>query len=58
MIKTVDAINGLMKFEPDPYDGCAVEYINQFLYKLRSHLGKSVIIQWLLIEYHLQTLLI
>ena len=37
MIMTVDAINGLMKFEPDPYGGYAVEYINQFLYKLRSH---------------------
>ncbi|CCI59155.1 MAG: cupin domain-containing protein [Staphylococcus equorum] len=26
--RTVDAINGLMNFEPDPYDGFTVEYIN------------------------------
>jgi gentisate 1,2-dioxygenase len=26
--RTVEAINGLMNFEPDPYDGYAVEYIN------------------------------
>ena len=26
--RTVEAIDGLMKFEPDPYDGYAVEYIN------------------------------
>jgi gentisate 1,2-dioxygenase len=26
--RTLDAINGLSKYDPDPYDGYAVEYIN------------------------------